>query len=114
MRLAEAVYDATRGFPREEMFGLTGQMRRSAISVPSNILEGQGRDSARSFAHCLNQAKGSLYELETQLELACNLGMMPRETMDRLQIDAAEIACMLHGLRSALRGDECRAPASNQ
>jgi four helix bundle protein len=105
MRLVEAVYQATRSFPKEEMFGLAGQMRRAAVSVPSNIAEGQGRDSEKSFAQFLNQAMGSLYELETQLELACNLGMMVRETMDRLQEDAAEIARMLHGLRGTLRRD---------
>jgi four helix bundle protein len=105
MRLVEAVYQATRSFPKEEMFGLAGQMRRAAVSVPSNIAEGQGRDSEKSFAQFLNAAKGSLYELETQLELACNLGMMPREAMERLQEDAAEIARMLHGLRGTLRRD---------
>jgi four helix bundle protein len=58
MGLVEAVYQATRNFPQEEMFGLTGQMRRAAVSVPSNIAEGQGRESARSFAQFLTQAQG--------------------------------------------------------
>ena len=102
MRLVEAVYQATRNFPKDEMFGLTAQMRRAAVSVPSNIAEGQGRDSEKSFAQFLNQARGSLYELETQLELASNLSMLPHETMNHLQEDAAEIARMLHGLRNTL------------
>jgi four helix bundle protein len=111
MRLVEAVYEATRSFPKEEMFGLAGQMRRSAVSVPSNIAEGLGRDSEKSFAQFLNQAKGSLYELETQLELACNLDLMPQETNARLQDAAAEIARMLHGLRSTLRNSRATTPA---
>jgi four helix bundle protein len=102
MRLVEAVYQATRNFPKDEMFGLAGQMRRAAVSVPSNIAEGQGRNSEKSFAQFLNQARGSLYELETQLELSCNLGMIPQDLMERLQGDAAEIARMLHGLRDTL------------
>lgn len=103
MRLAEEIYSATRTFPREELFGLASQMRRAAVSVPSNIAEGQGRDSAKSFAHFTNQARGSLYELETQLELARNLGMIPRKQSELLLLEAAEIGRMLHGLRNTLR-----------
>jgi four helix bundle protein len=103
MRFVEAVYAATRTFPKDEWFGLAGQMRRSAVSVPSNIAEGQGRDSDRSFAQFLNQARGSLYELETQIELACNLGMMAQDTKTTLVREAAEIGRMLHGLRTTLR-----------
>ena len=103
MRLAEEIYSATRTFPREELFGLASQMRRAAVSVPSNIAEGQGRDSAKSFAHFTNQARGSLYELETQLELARNLGMIPPKSAELLLVEAAEIGRMLHGLRNTLR-----------
>ena len=103
MRLVEAVYAATRTFPKEEMFGLSGQMRRAAVSVPSNVAEGQGRDSEKSFAQFLNQAQGSLYELETQIELARNLKLMAPEVTTVLLEDAAEIGKMLHGLRGTLR-----------
>jgi four helix bundle protein len=103
MRLAEEIYSVTRAFPKEEMFGLASQMRRAAVSVPSNIAEGQGRDSEKSFALFLSQARGSLHELETQLELARNLGMISQETAARLLEAASEITRMLHGLRSALR-----------
>jgi four helix bundle protein len=103
MGLAEAVYVATRSFPKEEMFGLTSQMRRAAVSVPSNIAEGQGRDSDRSFALFLSQAKGSLCELETQLELAGHLGLIVETEKEKLLSEATEIGRMLHGLRKTLR-----------
>jgi four helix bundle protein len=97
------VYTATRQFPKEELFGLARQMRRAAVSVPSNIAEGQGRDSDRSFALFLSQARGSLYELETQTELARNLGMLPLQQAQGLLAKAGEINRMLNALRSTLR-----------
>jgi len=103
MRLVEAIYVATKQLPKEELFGLAGQMRRAAVSVPSNIAEGQGRDSDKSFALFLNQARGSLYELETQTELARNLGMIPVQQAEQLLADAEEINRMLHSLRNTLR-----------
>jgi len=103
MALTQAVYAATREFPKEEMFGLTSQVRRSAVSVPSNIAEGQGRDTDRSFALFLTQAHGSLYEFETQIELARNLGMMSVEKAAELLKEASEIGRMIHGLIRALR-----------
>jgi four helix bundle protein len=103
MRLAEEIYSVTRAFPKEEMFGLASQLRRAAVSVPSNIAEGQGRDTDKSFALFLNQARGSLYEVETQLELARNMELISQETTAKLLDTAAEIGRMLHGLRSALR-----------
>ena len=106
MRLVEAVYTVTGPFPKEELFGLVSQMRRAAVSIPSNIAEGRGRDSDRSFALFLSQARGSLYELETQTELARNLGMIPVEQAELLLADAAAINRMLHGLRNTLRGTE--------
>jgi len=103
MRLAQSVYEVTQSFPKQEMFGLTGQMRRAAVSIPSNIAEGQGRESDRSFALFLSQAGGSLYELETQLELARNLEMLSDMQTEKLLSEAAEIGRMLHGLRKTLR-----------
>jgi four helix bundle protein len=70
MQLTVTVYRITQDFPREEMYGLTSQLRRSAISVPSNIAEGQGRLNSTEFRQFLGIARGSLCELQTQLELA--------------------------------------------
>lgn len=80
MSLVTAVYRTTQGFPREEQFGLTAQMRRAAISVPSNIAEGGARRSKRDFANFLGIARGSLAELETQLQIARNLGFVADST----------------------------------
>jgi four helix bundle protein len=104
MRLVETVYTATRQFPQEERFGLASQMRRAAVSIPSNIAEGRGRNSEKSFAHFLNQAQGSLYELETQMELARNLSMIPEQQAEELLEKAGEIGRMLNGLRSTVTG----------
>jgi four helix bundle protein len=84
-------------------------MKLATVSVPSNIAEGQGRDSEKSFVHFVNQPSGSLYELETQVELARNLGMMPNECAEGLLAEAAEIGRMLHGLRSTLRRETAAA-----
>jgi four helix bundle protein len=73
MALVTEIYRATQGFPREEMFGLTSQLRRSAVPVASNIAEGQGRLSKGEFRQFLGQARGSLIEMETQLAIAGNL-----------------------------------------
>jgi four helix bundle protein len=74
MDLAMMVYEATDVFPQKEIFGLANQLRRAAVSIPSNIAEGQGRDTTRDFLGFLGIARGSLQELETQLTLACRLG----------------------------------------
>lgn len=108
MRLVEAVYIVTKQFPKEELFGLAGQMRRAAVSVPSNIAEGQGRGSDKTFALFLNQARGSLYELETQTELARNLGMIPTQHAEQLLAEAEEINRMLLSLRNTLRNPQSK------
>jgi four helix bundle protein len=78
MALVTSVYATTRSFPKEELFGLTSQMRRAAVSIPSNIAEGAARSSRREFAQFLNVAKGSLSELETQLLISSELGFLER------------------------------------
>jgi len=70
MELVTLVYDHTRSFPRDEIYGLTGQIRRAAVSVPSNIAEGQGRRSTKEFLNHLSMARGSLIEVRTQMEIA--------------------------------------------
>ncbi len=74
MLLCKEVYLLTQNFPKEEIYGLTSQMRRSVISIPSNIAEGRGRNSDKEFIRFLQIALGSIYELQTQLELAFELG----------------------------------------
>lgn len=104
MTLPRTVYATTEGFPKREMFGLTNQIRQAAVSVPSNIAEGRGRLSEKSFALFLGQARGSLYELQTQIELARDLNFVPTAQADGILAEATEIASMIHGLLSALRG----------
>lgn len=102
MALVEAVYRATRMFPRNEQFGLTSQVRRAAISVPSNIAEGQGRSTSQAFLNHLSIAYGSLQEMETQLMLAHRLGYLDQLIQDQLLENTSEIARMLNGLQRSL------------
>src|SRR5215213_6247892 len=103
MDLAEDVYKTTNTFPRSELYGLTSQMRRAAISIASNIAEGQGRNSTGEFIQFLGIAKGSVAEIETQLELACRLQMLSSVDTLRLTNQANEIGRMLTGLIAKLR-----------
>lgn len=105
MSLARDVYRLTDTFPGSEFFGLTSQIRRAAVSVPSNIAEGRGRMTQKSFAAFLSQARGSLYELETQIELARDLGFADKDRVDAIIAAAAEISRMLHGLAAKVRQD---------
>ena len=81
MRLARSVYQATDSFPKQEIFGLSSQLRRAAVSVPSNIAEGHGRLSDQLFRTFLAQARGSLFEVQTQLMLSADLGFLQRERL---------------------------------
>src|SRR5271165_2505080 len=102
VELVTEIYSATSQFPREEMFGLTSQLRRCAVSVPSNIAEGQGRATKGEFIQFLSHARGSLFELETQLLIAGNLGYLAREIRKRLAFQAEEVARILNGLLTSL------------
>jgi four helix bundle protein len=102
MKLARGVYNATASFPKAEMFGLTSQMRRAAISVPSNIAEGHGRLSDGSLRVFLGQARGSLFELETQIELACDLEYLQTAIAKELLELSREVGRMLNGLIGVL------------
>ena len=101
--LADVIYSDTRSFPADERFGLTNQMRRSVISVPSNIAEGKGRYSQRDFLHFLLQARGSINEVETQLLLAQDLDYLPEEQTNQLLAQSKELGKILNGLISSLR-----------
>jgi four helix bundle protein len=103
MVLARRIYAYTDEFPNTEAYGLKSQMRRSAVSVPSNIAEGHGRMSDRSFAVFLAHARGSLYELETQVELAARLGMGEKTSAIGLISEINEVTRIVNGLISAVR-----------
>src|SRR5512146_2717975 len=100
MQFVTHIYDVTRNFPREEMFGLTSQLRRAAVSIPSNLAEGHGRSSPNEFHRFISNSRGSLLEVETQLEIAANLGYIDARTLSALLADSSEIGRMLTGLRS--------------
>ena len=104
MDLAVAVFRATERMPRQEAFGLVSQMRRAAVSVPSNIAEGQGRGMTKEYVRFLRIARGSVQELETQLVLAGRLGFVAGEVLDRLLADSAEVSKVISGLSRSLSG----------
>ena len=105
MELTVAVYRLTQRFPREEVFGLTSQLRRSAISVPSNIAEGHGRMNPREFKHFLLIARASNCELQTQLELAGVLGFAESQLLYQTQGMSNEVEKMLIAFLSKLKGN---------
>ena len=96
--LVGEIYRLTRGFPKEELFGLTSQMRRSAVSVPSNIAEGKGRHSARELAQFLYRARGSLLELETHIFISSDLGFVTQSTTTTITEKIKKLACTLNSL----------------
>ena len=102
MELVRLVYDLTKKFPREEQFGLTLQIRRAAVSVPSNIAEGQGRNSTKEFLHHLSIAHGSLLETETQGLIAEMQGYISTSATNELLDRAAEVGRLLNGLAGSL------------
>ena len=101
MNLVEDIYRVTRDFPKEEIFGLTTQLRRSAVSVPSNIAEGAGRNSSRELVQFLGVATGSLAELDTQIELAVRLKYVA-EASDVIQ-QCSRVGQLLVALRKSIR-----------
>jgi four helix bundle protein len=102
MDLAVRIYEATKSFPRDELYGLTSQMRRSAVSIPSNVAEGHARDSTKEFVYFLSIATGSLAELETQLLLAERLAFLESETARSRLDECTELGRILFGLKRSL------------
>ena len=96
------VYNAVKTFPREETYGLSDQIRRAAVSIPSNIAEGFGRDTNAEFVRFLSIARGSLYEVSTQLEIARRIGYLPSRS--GLYPQVVSIGKMLNSLRRRLLG----------
>ena len=103
MELVTAVYRFTGEFPKTEIFALTSQIRRSAISIPSNIAEGYGRHSTSDYVRFLQIATGSLYEFQTQLEISRNLGLIKPEVFEITEAKSHEIERMLVSLTNKLR-----------
>ena len=102
MQLALAIYRITQSFPREELYGVAGQLRRSAVSIPSNIVEGQGRLGSGEFRQLLGIARGSNCELQTQLEIARSLGYSEIKSILEAEGLSAEIGKMINGILSSL------------
>jgi four helix bundle protein len=102
MDLVEAVYRSSASFPKAEQYGLTGQVRRAAVSVPSNIAEGHSRESTREFLKHVSIAMGSLSEVETQMEIANRLGYLSAEDLASILDRAAVLGRQLYALRNAL------------
>jgi four helix bundle protein len=101
--LVTKIYKTTSTFPKEEMFGLTSQIRRSSISIPSNIAEGAGRESTKDFLRFLYISMGSIFEMQTQLEIAKNIIYIKEEEFNHLYEDSREIERMLASLIRKLK-----------
>jgi four helix bundle protein len=102
MSVAKQVYKLTSDFPSDEKFGLVSQMRRAAVSIPSNIAEGAARQGKREFRNFLSMAQGSVSELDTQLELASALGYVSKETIDEISSELIRVDKMLTTLIRSL------------
>ena len=105
MVLVTDVYSLTKVFPREEIHGLTAQTRRAAASVPANIAEGQGRRLGREFHQFLGNARGSLMELDTHLELALRVGYLTVEQHSAIREKLDEVGRILNGLMRSITSD---------
>ena len=103
MELVTIVYSATKAFPREELYGLTNQLRRAVVSVPSNIAEGQARFSQKEFFRFLSHARGSLVEVETQLLIAERLGYLRKDQRQQLLEKTAELGRIMNGLIASIK-----------
>ncbi|MGC9223845.1 MAG: four helix bundle protein [Terracidiphilus sp.] len=108
MQLTVAIYGLTARFPKEEMYGLTGQLRRAAVSVPSNIAEGHGRLSNREFTQFLSVARGSICELQTQLDIARSLGFGEVKAIDEAEHLSHEVGKMIFAFLGSLKNQPSR------
>ena len=102
MLLAEQVYLLVAQLPAEERFGLISQLKRAAVSVPSNIAEGHARGATKEFSRYISIARGSMAELETQMELAVRVGLLPQTSIDPLLLRCDKLGRILRGLRKSL------------
>ncbi|SRR5258707_10562386 len=109
MNLVELVYSATSSFPKQETYGLTSQIRRAAASIPANIAEGQGRRLPKEFLYFLANARGSLLELDTHIEIAFRLKYLGTERYESLLTLLNEVGRILNGLMRSVE----QSPSSN-
>src|SRR5688500_18234532 len=105
MKLVSAIYRATEAFPARERYGLTNQVCRAAVAVPSDIAEGKGRISKKEYVQMLARARGSTFEVQTQLEISRNLGFLSDDPFADLEAKGAEVGRLLNGLITKLRRD---------
>ena len=103
MDLVVACYRLTKAFPASELYGLTGQLQRAAVSVPANIAEGQARQHTKEFLHHLSIANGSLAELETHIQIAERLGYIKGRAIQETSLQSDQVARMITGLRKSLK-----------
>jgi four helix bundle protein len=108
IRMSVAVYRLTREFPREELYGLSSQMRRATVSVASNIAEGHGRLNTNEYRQFLGVARGSNFELQTQLEIARALEMGNPKALDEAESLSHEIGKMIFGILDAIKAKGLR------
>ena len=102
MNLVEMIYLQTTIFPKEEIYGLTSQIRRAAVSIPANIAEGNGRKGSKEYLQFLSIANGSMKELETHLLIAERLKFLTKETLTPLQTQLEKTGCLLTALRKSI------------
>jgi four helix bundle protein len=102
IELVSRIYEITSGFPKKEDFGLTAQLRRAAVSVPSNIAEGLTRKSNKDKLHFLNMAQSSLSEIDTQLEIAIRLGYLEQDNFESAEKDLMAVQMLLSGLSRSI------------
>src|SRR5271163_2729249 len=103
MQLVNSVYDATDSFPQHELYGLTSQLRRAAVSIPSNIAEGQAHYTNPEFIRFLRHARGSLAEIETQILISKDRGYLREEQANKLIAQSDELGRVLSGLINSLK-----------
>jgi four helix bundle protein len=105
IQMAVLVYKLTQGFPKDELYGLTSQMRRAAVSVASNIAEGHGRNSTKEYLRFLGISRGSNYELQTQIEIAKSLSFGDVKILTDVESLSHEVGKMIYGIQESLKVD---------
>lgn len=113
MDLVEEIYAVTRAFPADERYGLTAQLRRCAVSIPSNVAEGYGRLTTKDLQHFLAQARGSLHELQTQLILATRLKIGEQTVLRSAIAHADEVGRVINGLMQSTERRATRKPTND-